>query len=408
MLHIADQPSWKNPQLISLNKLQPRATLIPFPSAEDAQHKPREESPWFQSLNGEWDFQIKTCPAEVTSDFVFTQHATRNTITVPGNWTMQGFGKPHYTNVQMPWPNLPPDVPEENPTGIYRRSFSVPADWAGRRIVVHFGGCQGVLYLYVNGQPIGMGKDAFTPAEFDITDHVQIGQENELMVVVVQYSDASFIEDQDQWWQAGLMREVYLYSTGKPYLQDVFARGDLDANYENGTLHVTCKVGLSGHEYEDCTISAQLFAPEGSPLFAEPLTAGVGGAKFFGHRRAPSNEATLEAEVKQPLQWNAETPNLYTLVVTLTTPAGTESSRCTVGFRNIEIKDRQVLINGKRILFKGVNLHDHDDSKGKAISRDLMELDIQRMKQFNVNAIRTSHYPKTPIFMICATATACT
>lgn len=120
---------------------------------------------------------------------------------------MQGYGKPHYTNVQMPWPNLPPDVPEENPTGIYRRTFTVPADRAGRRTVLHFGGCQGVLYLYVNGQPVGLSKDAFTPAEFDITQYAQVGQENELRVVVVQYSDASFIEDQDQWWQAGLMRE---------------------------------------------------------------------------------------------------------------------------------------------------------------------------------------------------------
>ncbi len=311
---------------------------------------------------------------------------------------MQGYGKPHYTNVQMPWPNLPPDVPENNPTGIYRRTFSVPSAWAGRRTVIHFGGCQGVLYLYVNGQPIGLSKDAFTPAEFDISQQVRAGQENELVVVVVQYSDASFIEDQDQWWQAGLMREVYLYSTGTPHLQDLFARGDLDAGYQNGSLHVTCKVGVAGHDYSGCSISAQLYAPDGTPVFPAPLTSNVGGALFFGHRRAPSNEAKLEAEVKQPLQWSAETPNLYTLVVTLTTPTATESSRCQVGFRSIEIKDRQVLINGKRILFKGVNLHDHDDTKGKAVSRELMELDIQRMKQFNVNAIRTSHYPKDPYF----------
>ncbi|MFN8441849.1 MAG: glycoside hydrolase family 2 TIM barrel-domain containing protein [Caldilineaceae bacterium] len=396
MLTIAGQPSWKNPQLTGLNKLQPRATLIPFPTSEDAQSNAREESPWFQLLNGDWDFQIKTRPEEATTESLVTDHWSR--ITVPGNWTMQGFGKPHYTNVQMPWPNLPPDVPEQNPTGIYRRTFTVPADWVGRRMVLHFGGCQGVLYLYVNGQPVGLSKDAFTPAEFDITQYAQIGQENELLVVVVQYSDASFIEDQDQWWQAGLMREVYLYSTGTPYLQDVFARGDLDAGYQDGMFRLTCKIGLAGHDYSDCTITAQLFAPDGSALFAEPLSSNVGGERFFGHRRGPSNEATFEAAVKAPLQWSAETPNLYTVVVTLTSPEGTESSRCHVGFRSIEIKDRQVLLNGKRIIFKGVNLHDHDDTKGKAVSRQLMELDIQCMKQFNINAIRTSHYPKDPYF----------
>ena len=396
MLHLAGEPTWKNPQLTGLNKLAARAALIPFPSAAEAQTHQREQSPWFQSLNGEWEFEIKTCPEEATTASLFTHQPSR--ITVPGNWTMQGFGKPHYTNTQMPWPNLPPDVPEENPTGIYRCPFTVPAKWAGRRIVLHFGGCQGVLYLYVNGQPVGIGKDAFTPAEFDISQHARVGEQNELLCVVVMYSDASFIEDQDQWWQAGLAREVYLYSTGTPHLQDIFARGDLDGQYKNGMLRVTCKVGVAGGDYNDCTVNAQLYAPDGLPVFAEPLSNQVGGEMFFGHRRSPANEAYFDVAVDRPLQWTAETPHLYTLVVTLTTPNSTESSRTAVGFRRIDLCVRQVLINGKRVLFKGVNLHDHDGKKGKAISRELMELDIQRMKQFNINAIRASHYPKDPHF----------
>jgi beta-galactosidase len=149
---------------------------------------------------------------------------------------MQGFGHRHYTNVQMPFPNVPPDVPDENPTGIYRNTFCLPKNWQGRRVVLHFGGCEGALYVYVNGQPVSLSKDARTPAEFEVTELVRYDSPNELIAVVVQWSDASFVEDQDHWWQAGLQREVYLYSTGIPHIQDVFARGDLADDLRQGIL----------------------------------------------------------------------------------------------------------------------------------------------------------------------------
>jgi beta-galactosidase len=149
---------------------------------------------------------------------------------------MQGFSHPHYTNVQMPFPNVPPDVPDENPTGIYRNTFCLSKNWQGRRVVLHFGDCEGTLYVYVNGQPVGLSKDARTPAEFEVTELVRYDSPNELIAVVVQWSDASFVEDQDHWWQAGLQREVYLYSTGIPHIQDVFARGDLADDLRQGIL----------------------------------------------------------------------------------------------------------------------------------------------------------------------------
>jgi beta-galactosidase len=402
LFYLSGEKSWEMPQLTSLNKLPPCATLIPYPSASDALTLERENSPWFQSLNGQWDFKLKPRPGAVT--WAELSAGDWSSITVPGNWTMQGFGHPHYTNVQMPFPNVPPDVPDENPTGIYRREFSLPEDWRGRRIVLHFGGCEGVLYVYVNSHPVGLSKDARTPAEFDVTALVRYGEPNELVAVVVQWSDASFVEDQDHWWQAGLQREVYVYATGIPHIQDIFARGDLTDDLRHGILRVTCKVGFAGETHDDCVVEAQLFDANQRPVFKQPLTATCGEPKGpWGQPMFPRTEVWFEEPVRAPKLWSAEAPNLYTLVVTLRRPSPSggenedggieESTACRIGFRKVQVRDRQLLINGKRVMIKGVDRHDHDDTTGKAISREVMEADIRLMKQFNVNAVRTSHYP---------------
>ena len=220
LFYIAGQKTWEMPELTSLNKLPAHATLQRNLDQLD--------------LNGTWDFQIKSRPSEVNETDV--AQTTWSSMVVPGNWTMQGFGHPQYTNVQMPFECQPPTVPDENPTGVYRRSFEVPADWVGRRVVLHFGGSEGVLYVYLNGQAIGLSKDARTPAEFDVSDQVRFGAANELIAVVVQWSDASYVEDQDHWWQAGLQRDVFLYTTPKSYIQDVFALGDLSQDWAQGSL----------------------------------------------------------------------------------------------------------------------------------------------------------------------------
>jgi len=393
LLFLSGQKTWEMPQLPSLNKLPPRATLLPYPSADAALTLERGATPWFMSLNGQWDFQIKSRPEAVTLDAI--RASTWDRIQVPGNWTMQGFGKPHYTNVQMPFPNIPPDVPDENPTGIYRRTFQLPASWKGRRVVLHFGGCEGMLVVMVNGKEVGLSKDARTPAEFDVTGLVRFDQPNELICVVVQWSDACYIEDQDHWWQAGLQREVYLYSTLTPHIQDIFVRAGLDSAYRDGTLDLTVKIGFPGEDYVDGGLEVQLYDPEGEPVFFSPLVREFTEPEsLWSPTRSPRMQVRFEKEVEAPLKWSAETPHLYTLVVTLRTPAGVESTALRVGFRKIEIRDRMLLINGKKVLIKGVNYHDHDDTHGKYISPDLLEQDIRLMKQFNVNAVRTSHYPK--------------
>ena len=397
-LYINGTKTWQMPQLTSLNRLPARATLYPYSSASAALNLSREESSWFMSLNGTWQFKIKPRPEQVTAAELI--EGEWSAIQVPGNWTMQGFGKPHYTNVVMPFPHTPPSVPDENPTGIYHRKFSLPSTWRERRVVLHFGGCEGVLYVFINEKLVGLSKDARTPAEFDITHLVSFEHPNDLAAVVIQWSDASFVEDQDHWWQAGLQREVYLYSTSIPHIQDLFAVGDVSQDLRHGILKIICKIGFPAEKHPDCNIEAQLYDPLSRPYFEVPQEIPLSGDR--DRRDAPlrpHNEAYLELKVPKPRLWSAETPNLYTLVITLTTPSGEESTACKVGFRKIEIRDRQLLINGKRVLIKGVNYHDHDDTTGKFVSRQTMEKDVRLMKQFNVNAVRTSHYPKDAFFM---------
>ncbi|MEM6822926.1 MAG: glycoside hydrolase family 2 TIM barrel-domain containing protein [Verrucomicrobiota bacterium] len=388
---------WENPELLSLNRVPARATLYPFPDIPSAKSLDRERSPWFQLLNGDWNFKFHQCPEHVKpSDLAQkTNRSKWDQIAVPGNWTMQGYGAPHYTNVQMPFKDEPPFVPEDNPTGIYTKEVIIPKRWKKRRTVIHFGGAESVLSLYVNGQFVGMGKDCRLPSEFDITQFVNAGEKNLIAAVVVKWSDATFIEDQDQWWMAGLHREVYLYSTDNTYISDVFAKGSLENNYRDGRLNVTVKIGFPRTTEEGWRVDAQLYTPENKPIFKSVLSKGV----FVGNPFSwPRLQVEFDERIKRPILWSAEEPNLYKLVVTLRSPKGklVESTSTRIGFRSIEVRDRNLLVNGKRVLIHGVNRHDHDDTKGKALDRETMELDIVTMKQFNINALRCAHYPNDP------------
>ncbi len=351
LLHLGGRRSWELPEVPSLGRLPPHATLVPFPSPELAAALDPGRSAWFASLDGEWEFRLAARPDKAPRAL----DAVRGwrIVSVPGLWTMQGFGAPHYTNVAMPFEEPPPHVPEENPTGIYRRRFRLPRGWRRRRVVLHFGGSEGALYVLVNGEPVGFSKDARTPAEFDVTELVRHEGANELVAVVVRWSDASFVEDQDHWWHAGLPRSISLSAPGP--ITDLFVRADMD-----GTLAVDA--GPATH--------ARLIDPRGRIVFDGPFER--------------------ERVLRSPSLWSAEDPALYTLVVS---SDGGESVACRVGFRRVEVRDRNLLVNGKPVLVRGVNRHDHDDVRGRAVMRESMEADARLMKQSNVNAVRTSHYP---------------
>jgi len=401
LFRIGGDKTWMAPGIIQINRLPMRATAYPYPNGRLALANAREISPWFLPLNGEWDFHLAQRPEDVPVEFIQpnfspSDHKTWMKMPVPGNWTLHGtFDRPHYTNVQMPFEDEPPHVPEENPTGCYRTSMELPAAWQDRRVVLHFGGAESVLYVYVNGQAVGLSKDSRLPSEFDITPFVVFGRRNIISAVVVKWSDASFIEDQDQWWMGGLHREVYVYATAPVHLADVFAVGNLEKNYQDGRLKLAVKVGFPGQPEEKWQVEAQLFDPKGKAVLKKSLHAVVPVGK---HGSWPRLQAEFDVPVKKPLLWSAELPHLYKLVVTLKSPQGkvVESTSTRIGFRSIEVRDRMLLVNGKRVLIKGVNRHDHHDTKGKALDRETMRLDAVTMKRFNFNAVRTSHYPNDP------------
>ena len=400
LIDIASLKSWMAPECISINRIPMRATLYPFPSAQTARSVNREKTPWFQLLNGQWQFKAVDRPEHVAlSDVVVDCHrANWNSVEVPGNWTLQGYGAPHYTNKQMPFPDEPPFVPEDNLTGIYAKEFTVPADWEGRRIVIHLGGAESVLYVYVNGHATGLSKDSRLPSEFDISQFIKFGQKNLVVAIVVKWSDASFIEDQDQWWMGGLHREVYVYSTAPVHIADLYAVGNLENNYADGRLRLSVKIGFPRQPEQNWVVEAQLFDPRGKAIFKRPLRSSVPAGNPFNW---PRLQAEFDELIKNPLLWSAELPNLYTVVVTLKNPEGNaiESTATRIGFRSIEVKDRLLLVNGKRVLIKGVNRHDHHDTKGKALDRETMRLDAVTIKRFNFNAVRASHYPNDPYWL---------
>ena len=390
---------WQKPELTALNRLPSRATLYPFADEKQAAGLERESSPWYQSLNGEWDFEMFDRPDDVVPGAVARpgKQSTPARVAVPGNWTLQGYGKPHYTNVQMPFSEAPPFVPEANPTGVYGRELRIPKDWKNRRTVIHFGGAESVLAVYLDGEFVGMGKDSRLPSEFDLTSYVKAGQTHWLSAVVIKWSDATFIEDQDQWWMGGLHREVYLYSTAPVYLRDVFAVGGLTNDYQDGTLDVKARIEFPGPTEAGWTLRFDLLDPKGRKVWKQAASTEVSVEAFPAGRL----EGRLNKTVKRVQPWSAEVPDRYTLIVSLLNPQGehVETTATRIGFRSIEVRDRMLLINGACVLIHGVNRHDHHETLGKALDRATMRLDALTMKRFNINAVRTAHYPNDPYFL---------
>lgn len=385
-------PDWENPQVVGINKLPAHAPLIPYPNEASALAGRREESPYFLLLNGQWQFHLAANPYAAPDGFFQPDFDTAGwaNITVPGNWEMQGYDKPIYTNIKLPFAANPPFVPhDDNPTGLYRHTFTVPSGWEGRQVFISFDGVESAFYLWLNGQPVGFSKVSRLPAEFDLTPYLQAGP-NTLVLMVMRWSDASYIEDQDYWWLSGIFRDVYLYATPKAHLVDFFARTEFDPAFRDAILKVQAKVNFyeqtAGADYR---VEMQLYNAEGQAVFDQPVSQPV---RLTEGSPGPIN---LTKTVVTPQHWSAESPYLYTLVLWLRNTAGEtiEAASCKIGFRQVEIKDRQILINGQPVLLKGVNRHDFHDRLGRAVPAEALLTDIKLMKQFNLNAVRTSHYP---------------
>ncbi len=404
-----EEGSFRDPQCTSLRRLPARSPLIPFANLAQALEGERGASPYFLDLSGRWRFALTRGPEGDAADFARAgfDDSLWEEIDVPGSWTMQGHDRPHYTNVQMPFEGAPPLIPDDNPTGLYARCFERPEAWSGRRVVVHFGGAESVLYVWVNGVPIGMGKDSRLPSEFEITHALCTGL-NRICAMVVRWSDATYLEDQDHWFMGGLHREVYLYSTPTRHIFDVQAQARLDETLTGGELRVRVEVGRSPAEdgaptsLEGCTVRARLHGTRGKAVFRKPLEGSPPDQlNPYLHK---GTEVELAARVQSPKPWSAETPHLYTLTVELLDSEGCtlDATSLRVGFKRVEIKGRQLLINGAPVPIKGVNRHDHHERLGKAVTRESMREDVLLMKRFNFNAVRTAHYPNDSYFyMLC-------
>lgn len=394
-------PTWENPELTALNKLPSRSPLLPYPSALEALQAKAESNPWWHSLDGDWAFEIYPCPDELPAEALHGEPPatpSSTTLRVPGNWEFQGVTPPHYTNLKIPFAEEPPYVQAANPTGLYRKSFECPESWRDRRVLIEFEGVQGVLQVYLNGRFVGLSKDAMTTAAFDLSEHLREGR-NHLALVVIKWSDATFIEDQDQWWTSGIFRSVRLVSTAHEYIRDVKALPKYHVAQKSGTLELEIPVHLGCLAQEGFSVEASLFNPHGekvSPdLWSAPVAADLGALAPW-----PRIGARLELELPEVEAWTAETPNRYSLAVELKDPHGAtiEAVAFKVGFRDIQTNDGDLLINGKRVLIRGINRHEFDPVLGKVQTEARIREDLLLLKRHHFNAIRTSHYPNTPRF----------
>ena len=398
---------WENPLVIGVNRLSPHATLVPYANGESALKMEVSGSPCVMSLNGSWKFQWSGQPEERPVDFYRSDFDVSGwkEIPVPSNWQMHGYGVPIYTNSVYPFKVDPPRVTGEppsdytsyklrNPVGSYRREFDLPDGWGGRRLFIHFAGVSSAFYVWVNGKKVGYSQDSMMPAEFDVTEYVQQGR-NVIAAEVYQWSDGSYLEDQDMWRLSGIYREVFLYSAPKVHIRDFFVKSDLDEQYENAGLNIEVQVHNYGSENaEGYVVEASLIEP-------------VGGTAVWSESKdvesieqGQENQVVLNGQIKNPKKWSAETPNLYKVLLVLRDKDRkvVEVESCRYGFRKVEIRDGVFLINGAAVKLKGVNRHEHDPDHGKAVPVDRMIQDIVLMKQNNINAVRTSHYPNQPVW----------
>ncbi|HWB97010.1 MAG TPA: glycoside hydrolase family 2 TIM barrel-domain containing protein, partial [Bryobacteraceae bacterium] len=382
----AQRPEWDNPAIVHVGTERPHATMMVYPTVEMARAANPAASPWRLSLNGTWKFHGSVRPDQRPLDFYrpeFSDASWRD-MPVPAAWQMHGFDIPIYTNIIYPWPQDPkaaPNVPYDfNPVGSYRTRFTVPSDWADRKVYLHFAGVDSCFYVWVNGVKLGYHEDSRTPAEFDITPHLKPG-ENLLAVEVYRFGDGAFLEDQDMWRMSGIYRDVFLWSTPQTHVRDFEVHTDLDRAYRDATLTVDAEVLNPG----DAKLSGTLRDASGA-VAAELAPVNAAG------------KVTLRVSLANPRKWTAETPNLYQLVLSLRAGSGAllEAIPVNVGFRKVEIRGGRFLVNGQPVLIKGVNRHEHDEITAKYVPVESMIRDIRLMKQFNVNAVRTSHYPNDP------------
>ncbi|KGK00103.1 glycoside hydrolase family 2 TIM barrel-domain containing protein [Thalassotalea sp. ND16A] len=386
---------WSDPEVFRINKEPARSFFYSYTNPEQIYSLEPWSSENHQLLNGKWKFKWVETPLKKPKNFFALgfDDSRWDEISVPGNWEINGYGTPFYHAHHCFKPKAkPPEMPiYYNPVGSYRQKVTIPEEWDGRQIYIHFGAVKSAFYIWVNGKKVGYSQDSKTAAEFDITQYVTAG-ENEVALEVYRYSDGSYFECQDMWRLSGIERDVYLYTTPKVHVRDYHAYTTLTDNYTNGLLEFKAIIENKGNKPSNSyRLNVILSDQNNNQLFE----------KLFDVARVDSNKNTqvsFSQKIDAPRLWSAESPSLYNLQLTLidSNDQAIEHIGRKIGFRSTELKNGNILVNGKAIYFKGVNRHEHDPVSGHVISRESMLKDVQMMKEFNINAIRMSHYPSDP------------
>lgn len=373
--------TWENHQIDGINRMPARAHFLTFPSKEKALLNNNRYTHAFKNLNGVWKFMFLDAPEYSPEGFYNSDFdvSKMDDITVPGNWQLQGYGKMHYSDLWYNFPINPPYVPTENPTGIYKRTFFVEESYRDKKIIIRFCGVDSAYHLWINGKEVGYSKVARNESEFDITDSIRVGEENDVTVRVYQWSDGTYLEDQDMWWESGIFRDVELIGVPKDGINDYKVIADLDDEYKNGIFKVEAFLRTT----KEVNVTFELVDAGENTVFTKTVVAKDG-------------KACIDEVIADVNHWTAETPYLYKLFMTVENDGQIiEVIPQNVGFRNIRLNGETFLVNGVAIKFKGVNRHDYSPQNGRVVSREEIEKDIILMKQFNINAIRTSHYPNS-------------
>ncbi|HEY5508358.1 MAG TPA: glycoside hydrolase family 2 TIM barrel-domain containing protein, partial [Paludibacter sp.] len=388
------------PDVFQVNRLKAHSTLIPYNDLNKALQCDIKASENYFSLNGQWKFNMVTKPALRPLNFYTVNFDDQSwtSITVPGNWQTQGFDYPIYTNVTYPWASFeqinPPAAPTVyNPVGSYRKTFTLPSDWNNKNCILHFDGVESAYYVWVNGNYVGYSENSYSPGEYDVSKYLTNGV-NTIAVQVFRWSDGSWLEDQDKIRLSGIFRDVYVYKIPEVHVNDFFCTTDLDASYQNATFKFSGKlIADSSANKSGYKVQVQLYDSANIAVLSAPLEMPISFS-------VDSAQVSSSATVTNPLKWSAEHPNLYKMVLSLIDNNGTtvEMESCNIGFRKFELKSGRMLINGKPIMFKGVNRVESNPLTGRTVDNAGMIQDILIMKNFNINAVRTSHFPNSPFW----------
>lgn len=390
-LNITGNNFWNNSDVLCYNKEQPRVTLVPYRSTKEAINCEIQKSIYYQSLNGTWLINWASSPQQCTISFDKSQYNIKDfkPITIPSNQEINGYGDLIYLNWDQPFQVTPPIIPDsENPVGSYLKEFQVPEEWKGREIFIHFGAVASGFNLWLNGQYIGYSQDSKAAAEFNVTPFLKFNNsKNILAVQVYKYTDGSYLENQDMWRISGITRDVFLYSTSPTTINDCFIQCTLDKNYRNGIFSLEAKAINHTTKDEHVQIDVEIYHKKTC----------ISRLNAKNQHIKPKSQTAIHIQTRIPnvKQWNAEHPNLYTIIMKIKGSNGKTLDIYSqkVGFRKIEIKNSQLFLNGKRLLIKGVNRHEHDVDLGKVTTKEAMLNDIKLMKRLNINAVRTCHYP---------------